>query len=122
MGWLNAWRIYSGGLPDGSIIPAFGDASKTWSVTANFPDGNHTVSGDGWCGPSKTLPPTSINFVGTACWCRMTSPHGGPWVFDLDYYDWDGRNAEHCAVFCAHHCGLCVLSGGHACTRWTLLN
>jgi len=111
--WLNAWRGHSGTLPSSSQVGAAN--STTWSVTANVGAfGSQTVNGQAACTAGSA--PTSATLNGTSCWCRMSGPFAGSWVFAWSY------TASFCAHSCASNCAYCVRNGSvNSCTRGAVL-
>jgi len=116
--WVSAWRGHNGTLTNGTRVPTSGNGAREWSVTANVGgSGTHTASGDAWCGTSSTAPPSAHSASGTNCWCRMTGPRAGSWVFD-----WTSFTASNCANNCANACSSCVLNGSNnSCSRGAVL-
>ena len=113
-------------LPNSSSSPTddqSGPGFRTWSVTANFGAGVQTASGVAWCGTSANVPPTA-HASAVNCWCRMTSPVTGPWVWGHTYPAYGGfTGVQRCVNLCARLCARCVQEGGHAfCRRSAVLN
>jgi len=101
MAWLDAWIAHSDTLPSSSYNVPYNQPD--WSVTANVSNtGVQTVSGTSVCATnSGTYAQTGTpgGSGGTNCWCRMTSPRAGSWVFRGDYDD-----ASFCADACTEDC------------------
>ena len=119
--WIDSWRTHSGTLPDGSRIPTSNNGAREWSVTANTPVGLRTVHGQAWCHNTHTgsVGPLEHNTAGHHCWCRLTEPYVGPWVFATGDIS---LPPSACANSCANHCSNCVLTEpiGLSCKRRTL--
>ena len=118
--WLSAWRNHNGWLPNGSMV---GSSAGPWSVSSDLSSpSNRTVYGDGWCGShNQEAPPGAvIDEMGGdpgSCWCRMTAPIFGAWVF---LGNWHG--GVQCSELCASDCAECVITGDRgSCTRATVL-
>ncbi|MDR1071409.1 MAG: hypothetical protein LBL21_02080 [Rickettsiales bacterium] len=76
-----------------------------WQATANTAGaGDFIISGLGVCSTSAGTPAVKGNPSmegGIYCWCKMTSPRVGAWVFRVSL----GSNAEcnsQCAMYCDH--------------------
>ena len=116
--WIDGWRVAGGSLPGGSRVPTTSNASRVWSVTATTPVGSRTINGQAWCHNVSTgTGPLEHNTAGVHCWCRITNPYVGPWVFLFT-----DSTAAICAINCANDCSFCGLVGSNAsCTRAALL-
>jgi len=119
MTWLERWIVHDGQLPndDAADYPS----SQTWFVSADFgeDDGQRIVKGEVRCHDSNIGPgPSSHNPNGNFCWCRMTSPKLGRWVYLYNH------GSVHCSQGgCSNLCGHCVRVGTYlTCTRHTVLN
>jgi len=104
--WLAAWRSHSGTLPSSSS--KYEHYQTPWSVTASVGNyGSQTVSGESLCsstdGGSLGIIDNPSTTDGRYCWCKMTSPRAGSWVFRFG-----GSNASHCSSDCASNCATYV--------------
>jgi len=110
--WLGAWSLFDNNvpLPNSSYtpMPDAGGGQRVWTVTSDFGGaGTRTISGDAWCHTSNTgAGPAAHSTAGINCWCRMTLPNQGKWLY---LYDYSGMNPvpppSHCGMWCAHDCG-----------------
>ena len=117
--WLPRWASHIGTLPNALFTT--NNTTRIWSVTANLGGGATTVSGVGWCSTSAStsLPPSGHVPTGRACWCRITEPRLGPWIFLVDY-----SNTFQCEINCPNLCSArCIITGtDRGCTRAAILN
>ena len=122
--WLSVWRNANGELHgttwlEGNGI-AYNRGSQTgaWAVTANQNNtGYQTVNGMSNCTSSAATSPWVISTDGANCWCKMTGPRVGLWVFAFTY-----STTANCANGCARHCAYCAQHGAqNSCTRAALL-
>jgi len=107
--WLATWRAASGSIgtwtgTSGNGCCTWGTGqTSTWSVTATV--GNHgsqTVTGESRCSSTSGAWANNGNpstNSGTNCWCKMTSPRAGSWVFD-----YGGGSTSYCQFNCALNC------------------
>jgi len=111
--WLRAW-VSNAGREFPNHGGQHNNQAATWSVSASVGGaGNQTVSGTGWCGANASSPPTSNLSSGGYCWCRMTAPRLGQWVY---------LNAiSNCASSCAAACRTCPFGSNGRCTSAALL-
>ena len=116
--WIDDWRLAGGSLPGSSRFPVVGGSSRVWWVTADTPVGSRTVHGQAWCHDTDSgAGPLEHNLDGTHCWCRMTEPYVGPWVFLATT-----GSALDCVQSCAALCSDCGQTGPtNFCTRGALL-
>ena len=116
--WLDNWRAHVGPIPGANQVPAVNsNGEREWLVTA---PGAHTVHGQAWCHTSGTTAPTVHDDAGVHCWCRLTEPSAGPWVFFSTSLPGSG-----CTLTCAFACALCILNGytlWGPCTRTAMLD
>ena len=107
--WLAAWRAavdYVGKWPS---CCTWGEGqTSTWSVTASVGNyGQQTVSGESRCSSTNGTyanPGNPSTTNGEYCWCKMTSPRAGSWIF---YGYWS--HALYCSIYCADYCAYVVL-------------
>jgi len=119
--WLAAWMAAFDEIAPWPSCCKYEYNKTPWSVTATVGShGAQTVSGEAACigssGNSSTQPGSAV-LNGVNCWCRMTSPRSGSWVFLYDDY-----GASNCSRYCAFVCALCVRDGSNdSCSRGAVL-
>jgi hypothetical protein len=89
--WLHAMRD----APDLTLWWGAG-----WQMTD---DVGHSAAGHGFCSTSfgtYTFAGNPVKNYGYYCWCRMTKPKIGRWVFQHAY-----ESDELCHAYCAMNCG-----------------
>ena len=125
--WLDAWKaIEESDAEDSGTLPSsssdYDDYETPWTVTAAVaPFGQQTLKGESACietTSNNTTKPTDAILDGVNCWCRMTSPRVGSWVFN-----YTNSTASACASGCANDCSNCVQLGTTGwCSRRAVLD
>ena len=115
--WISAWLNHTGTLPDSNISYAphqMTEGNGTWEVSSNHGGviGAQVVTGNARCSTEGGVSQGNIHanaptasWMGVECWCQMTEPWAGPWVFV-------GNNHGCTSTFqgCHWQCGLTIMN------------
>ncbi|MDR1071798.1 MAG: hypothetical protein LBL21_04105 [Rickettsiales bacterium] len=74
---------------------------EVWQVIVNKPEvGDFLVSGMAMCSPSSSSAGSNPSISeGGYCWCKMTSPKTGAWVYNGQYDE-----LKNCLNYCGGRC------------------
>jgi len=110
--WLSKWISANGTLTNSTVS----DGNSTWSVTANQGGtGTQTVTGVSRCsdtGGTNAVKGNPSETSGGSCWCKMTTPRAGAWVY---YSAFNGvlGPASACGMACSSACANHVQSNSN---------